>query len=427
MTRVSSEAHDEVRLGLRENWQQFGLLVLVNAFVGTMVGVERSVLPTLAEQEFGITSASATLSFLVAFGLAKAASNFLAGDLADRLGRKRILVVGWIVGLPVPILLMSASSWTWVVVANLLLGVNQGLTWSATVIMKIDVVGPRRRGLAMGLNEFAGYLAVGVAALGAGYLAATYGPRPAPFLIAAGASVAGLLLSLFAVRDTGSHVALERAMADTGVEAGPGGVRGGMVTRFLEASYGDRALLGANQAGMVNNLNDGLAWGLLPVFLAHAGLGDVGIGWVAAAYPTVWGVGQLGTGAWSDRAGRRPLIVGGMALQSIALLAFVIGSGFWAWMAAAVALGVGTAAVYPTLIAQVSDSVSTLDRATAVGVYRLWRDLGYVVGALVAGVVADALGFEAAILSVAVLTGLSAVAARLLLPPPHAATSFGTG
>jgi MFS family permease len=405
-----------VRLGLGENWRQFSLLVVVNAFVGTMVGVERSVLPLLAESEFGITSARATLSFLVAFGLTKALSNFFAGDLAGRVGRKRILVAGWVVGLPVPFILMYAPSWTWVGVANLLLGANQGLAWSATVIMKIDVVGPARRGLAMGLNEFAGYVAVGASALAAGYLAATLGPRPAPFVIAAVAAVAGLLLSLFAVKDTGAHVALEQEMADTAVEGGPGGDAGGMLTRLRRASWGSRALLGANQSGLVNNLNDGLAWGLLPVYLAQSGVDATGIGWIAAAYPAVWGIGQLGTGAWSDRLGRRPLIVSGMLIQALALAWFAFATTWGAWMAAAIILGLGTAAVYPTLIAQVSDLVTPNDRAGTVGVYRLWRDSGYVVGALLAGGVADLLGYRAAILSVALLTGASSVAARLLLP-----------
>jgi MFS family permease len=407
-----------IRLGLSENRVQFILLMIVNAFVGAMVGVERSVLPTLAESEFGVTSAGAAFSFLVAFGLAKALANFMAGDLADRVGRKRILVAGWIVGLPVPVILMFAPTWTWVVVANSLLGVNQGLAWSATVIMKIDLVGPRRRGLAMGLNEFAGYLAVSLAALGAGFAAASYGPRPVPFLIAAGAAVFGLVLSVFMVKDTASHVALERQMAQTSPAKRPTAFPSHMLGRLRAATFGDRTLMGAHQAGLVNNLNDGLAWALLPIYLAQSGVGQVGIGWVAAVYPAVWGFGQLGTGAWSDRIGRRPLIVWGMALQALALVAFASAHGMAMWIGSAVLLGLGTAAVYPTLIAQVSDAVSPTDRATAVGTYRLWRDLGYVVGAVLAGVVSDVVGYQAAILVVAALTALSSVTARVLLPPP---------
>jgi MFS family permease len=416
-----------VTLGLGANWRQFALLVLVNAFVGAMVGVERSVLPTLAESEFGVTSSRATLTFLIAFGLTKAASNFVAGDLADRLGRKRILVAGWLAGLPVPLLLIYATDWTWIGVANLFLGVNQGLAWSATVIMKIDLVGPRRRGLAMGLNEFAGYVAVAAAALGAGYLAAAHGPRPAPFLIAAVAAVAGLVLSAAFVEDTGDHVALERSMADAALEGGPGAFPPETLRRFKMASWGHPALLGANQAGLVNNLNDGVAWGLIPVFLAHAGLGGTEIGWIAAVYPAVWGLGQLGTGALSDQWGRRPLIVFGMLVQGLGLLGFALAGGLGGWIASAVALGIGTAAVYPTLIAQVSDVVSPTDRATAVGVYRLWRDLGYVVGAVVAGTLADAVGYEVAIASVAVLTAVSGVAARLLLPSASATDATSDG
>ena len=396
-----------VALGLRENVAQFVLLVLVNAFVGAMVGVERSVLPLLAEVEFGIASATATLSFLIAFGLAKAGANFLAGDLAGRVGRKRILMAGWMFGLPVPLLLMWAPSWEWVIAANLLLGINQGLAWSATVIMKIDLVGPRQRGLAMGLNEFAGYLAVALAALGAGYLAAEFGPRPAPFWIASGAAVLGVVLTLFFVRDTAAHVELEHRLSGAGVESGPAGLPSGFVRRLWHASWANRSLFATNQAGLVNNLNDGLAWGLFPVFFASGGLPVRQIAWLAALYPAVWGIAQIATGALSDRLGRQPLITGGMLLQAAALGLFAIGSGFPVWAGAAVLLGLGTAAVYPTLIAQVSDLVASRDRASAVGVYRLWRDLGYVAGALLAGITADLFGIRAAILIVALLTAAS--------------------
>ncbi len=405
------------RLGLYANRHQFALLVLVNAFVGTMVGVERSVLPLLAEEAFGIVSARVTLSFLLAFGLTKALTNFLAGDLAGRLGRRRILVAGWLFGLPVPFLLMWAPSWDWVVLANALLGINQGLAWSATVIMKIDLVGPRRRGLAMGINESAGYLAVGLAALGAGYLAAVYGPRPAPYVLAAVAAVLGLLLSAFGVRDTGAHVELEQDLHGPPEHASPP-YGSSMLGRLARGSWGSRSVLGANQAGLVNNLNDGLAWGLLPVYLAAQGLGADAVGLVAATYPVVWGAGQLVTGWASDRVGRRPLIVAGMLLQAVALFWFARGGALATWLGASMLLGVGTAAVYPTLIAQISDVVAPEQRASTIGVYRLWRDGGYVVGALIAGVVADQLGYRAAIVTVAGLTLVSGFLARALLPRP---------
>ncbi|MGH7476940.1 MAG: MFS transporter [Longimicrobiales bacterium] len=396
-----------VVLGLRENAAQFWLLVLTNAFVGAVVGVERSILPLLAETEFGLASATATLTFLVAFGLAKAGSNLAAGRLVDRVGRRRVLLLGWAFGAPVPLLLAVAPSWSWIVAANVLLGVNQGLAWSATVIMKIDLVGRERRGLAMGLNEFAGYLAVAAAALGAGYLAAAYGPRVAPFLISAAAVAAGLFITLLFVRDTDAHVALEARQ----IRAAPAWRGAADAVRSRR-----RALLAANQAGLVNNLNDALAWGLLPLYFASHGLGAAEIGWLAALYPAVWGVGQVGTGALSDRWGRDPLIVGGMLLQAAALVVIAVVGSFGAWLVSAGLLGLGTAAVYPTLIARVADAVAPAQRAGAVGMYRLWRDLGYVAGGLLAGGAADALGARGAILVVAILTGVSgAVAAALLV------------
>lgn len=406
------------RLGLRENWPQFSLLLLVNAFVGTMVGVERSVLPLLAEVEFGVASTTAALSFLIAFGLAKAIANLLAGDFAHRIGRRRILLIGWLFGLPVPLLLWWAPSWNWVVFANLLLGANQGLAWSATVIMKIDLAGPKQRGLAMGLNEFAGYLAVGLAALGSAYMAASFGPRSGPVWIGGGAAVLGIIVTLLFVRDTGDHVAVEHAMADRALEGGPVALPDGLPAKLWQASWGRRPLFASNQAGFVNNLNDALAWGLFPLFFAASALSLREIGWIAALYPAVWGLAQIGTGALSDRTGRRPLIVAGMMLQAAALGAFAMATGFAWWATAAVVLGLGTAAVYPTLIAQVSDLVTPRDRASGVGVYRLWRDLGYVAGGLLAGLLADLLGYRAAIGSVAVITAASGVVARMQLPAP---------
>jgi MFS family permease len=400
-----------VTLGLRANAGQFALLVLVNAFVGAMVGVERSVLPTLAETRFGVASATVALTFLVAFGLAKALCNLLAGELATRIGRRRLLLLGWLVGIPVPVLLATAPSWEWIVFANLLLGANQGLAWSATILMKIDLVGPRRRGLAMGLNEFAGYLAVGGAALGAGYLAAAYGPESAPFWIAGGALVLGITLTLAFVRDTGAHLALEAREAevrDQGAKL-PGSAFG----RLLHSSWTDRQLLATNQAG--------------PMLLAAEGLDAVRIGWIAALYPAVWGVAQIGTGALSDHVGRDPLIVVGMLVQGAALVLVALAHQFGTWAAASVLLGLGTAAVYPTLIARVADRVRPGDRAAAVGIYRLWRDLGYVVGGLTVGFLADAAGFRGAILVVAGATAASGLLAAALLSerPPGRSLTHG--
>ncbi|MGI8872889.1 MAG: MFS transporter, partial [Egibacteraceae bacterium] len=372
-----------------------------------------------AEEEFGIASATAALSFLVAFGFTKAIANFLAGDFAQRIGRRRILLIGWLFALPVPLLLWWAPSWNWVIVANLLLGANQGLAWSATVIMKIDLVGPKQRGLAMGLNEFAGYLAVGMAALAAGYMAAEMGPRSGPVWIGGAAAILGLALTVLFVRDTGAHVELEHAMADQALEGGPAALPTGLRARLWHASWAHRPLFASNQAGFVNNLNDGLAWGLFPLFFAASGLSLREIGWLAARDPAVWGLAQIGTGALSDRTGRRPLIVSGMLLQAVGLGVFALASGFAWWALAAVILGLGTAAVYPTLIAQVSDLVPPRSRASGVGVYRLWRELGYVAGGLLAGVLADLLGYREAIGAVAVLTALSGLVARGYLPAPR--------
>lgn len=389
-------------------------------FLGAVVGVERSVLPLLAGREFGLASVTATLSFLVAFGLSKAICNFLAGDFADRVGRRTILRIGWLLGLMVPPLIIWAPSWSWITVANILLGANQGLVWSTAIIMKIDLAGPTRRGLATGVNESAGYLAVAASALAAGYLADAYGIRPAPFIMAGGAAAMGLLLSLFVVKDTDGHVQIEHALADRARKAGPGAVPDRILTRLRSASWDNRGLFGANQAGFFNNLKEGVAWGLFPIYLAAQGLSLKEIGWIAATYPAVWGCIQLGTGALSDRWGRRSLITGGLLLQAVALIGFAAVDGFAAWMTAAVLLGLGTAAVYPALIAQVSDLAAPRERASAIGVYRLWRDFGYVVGALLAGVTTDLLGYRPAIAVVAALMVVSGVAARRLLPTAEA-------
>lgn len=395
----------EIRLGLRENWQQFSLLVLINAFVGGMVGLERTVVPLLAEQDFGLPSRTIALSFIVSFGVVKALANLFAGRFSDRIGRKQILVTGWLFGLPVPILIILAPSWDWIVLANVLLGINQGLCWSTTVIMKIDLVGPARRGLAMGLNEAAGYLAVAGAALASGFIASNAGLRPEPFYLGIVFALAGLILSAGFVRDSQAHARHE------------GRLQGGSVTAaalsfreiFTLTSWKDRRLFAVSQAGLVNNLNDGMAWGLFPLFFTAGGLSIDQIAILSALYPAVWGVGQLGTGALSDHIGRKPLITGGMALQALGIFAIVATSGFAPWAIGAILLGLGTAMVYPTLLAAIGDIAHPEWRASSVGVYRLWRDGGYALGALLAGAIADALGLTWAIGAVGVLTLLSSV------------------
>ena len=417
MPQEKETAVSSVRLGVRENASQVSLLLLVVVFLGAVVGVERSVLPLLAASEFGIVSATATISFLVAFGFAKAVANFLAGDLADRLGRRRILLLAWGFGIPVPLLLMWAPSWGWIGFANVLLGINQGLAWSTTQIMKMDLAGPRRRGLVLGLNECAGYLAVAAAALGAGYLAAAYGPRPAPYLIALGAAVLGFGVTLAGARDTAPHVELERTLV-TAPPSNPTHPSSGLVGRFSPDRWARTHLWAANQAGLVNNLKEGVVWGLLPIYFAGQGLDLRQIGWLTGLYPAVWGVVQLGTGPLSDRLGRRSLIVGGLLLQALALVGFTSLHGFAQWVATVVVLGLGTAVVYPTLIAQVSDLAEPASRASAVGRYRLWRDMGYVVGGLLAGLLTDWLDFRATFAIIALLFVGSGIVARLFLPPP---------
>ncbi len=400
-----------VRLGLRENLAQFSLLVVVNAFVGAMVGMERSILPPIAEQEFHLAAKAAVLSFIVVFGITKALTNYLAGRLSDRFGRKHVLVAGWIVATPVPFMLMWAPTWSWVLAANALLGVSQGLTWSTTVIMKIDLAGPRNRGLAMGLNEFAGYFAVAASALATGFIAARYGLRPEPFYLGVVFVAAGLLLSILLVRETTHHVAHEATM------------HGGSASQelpnqreiFWRTTLTDRNLSSVSQAGLVNNLNDGMAWGLFPLFFVAAGMNLQQIGTLAAVYPATWGIGQLFTGAWSDRVGRKWLIACGMWVQALGIALVIMARGFAGFAVGGALLGVGTAMVYPTLLAAIGDVAHPSWRASSVGVYRLWRDLGYAVGALLAGITADAFGLPAAMWVVAALTFVSGliVAARM--------------
>jgi MFS family permease len=416
-----------VQLGLRANWQQFTLLVIVNVFVGGMVGLERSIVPLLGQSVFGLASTTAVLSFIVSFGIVKALANLFAGRLSDRIGRKGVLIAGWLFGLPVPFLIIFAPAWSWVVFANVLLGINQGLCWSTTVIMKIDLVGPARRGLAMGINEAAGYGAVSLAAIAAGYLAATYALRPQPFLLGVVFALAGLLLTIFFVRETHGYARYEAALMarqpghapesaqQTTDQTAPLPTLPSFKEIFLLTSWKNRTLFAVSQAGLVNNLNDGLAWGLLPLFFAAGGLSIAQIGLLAGIYPGVWGAAQLLTGALSDRLGRKVLIVAGMVLQGAAIILLPFLHGFWSWAGAMVLLGLGTSLVYPTLLAAISDVAHPEWRASAVGVYRLWRDSGYAIGALLAGVLADLFGVTWAIGVIGVLTILSGVVVKFVM------------
>jgi MFS family permease len=402
-----------VTLGLRANWRQFTLLILINAFVGGMVGLERTVVPLIGSEEFRIASTTLVVSFIVSFGVIKALANLVSGQLADAWGRKRVLVIGWLFGLPVPFIIMWAPSWEWVIAANALLGINQGFAWSMTVIMKIDLVGPKSRGLAVGLNEFAGYLAVGVTAFLTGYIAAHYGLRPVPFYLGIGYAAFGLALSVFLVRDTRDHVRLESRGNQEAAEPV------GFWKIFALTSYGDRNLFAACQAGLVNNLNDGMSWGIFPLFFASFGLGVERIGILKAVYPATWGILQVATGLLSDRWGRKGLIVVGMWVQAGGLLLTAFTQSFECWLVASLLLGVGTAMVYPSLIAAVSDASQPAWRARSLSVYRFWRDLGYAIGALSAGLIADFFGLAWAIGSIAALTFISGAVVAILMREHH--------
>ena len=420
-TRVGAPA---IRLGLRENLAQFSLLVAVNALVGGMVGQERTVLPLLAKQTFALTAFTASTTFIVAFGATKALANLATGALVDRVGRKPVLVAGWLIGVPVPLLLIWAPSWAWIIAANVLLGVNQGMTWSTTVVMKIDLVGPARRGMALGFNEAAGYGAVSLTALATGVIAARHGLRPEPFFLGIAFAALGLGLSTLFVHETRGHARREAAESAPRADE-----QDGFGAIFARTTWRDPTLGAVSQAGLVNNAVDGLAWGILPLLFAANGQSVQAIGVLAALYPGVWCVAQLFTGAWSDRVGRKPLIVAGMVLQGVALALVAVTTGFVAWAVGAVLIGVGTALVYPTLIAAVGDVAHPRWRATAVGVYRLWRDTGYVLGALLGGVVADVLDLRDAVVVVAVLSVLSGliVAARMVETAGHPGVPRRTG
>ena len=406
-----------LQLGVKENLAQFSLLVGVNALVGGMIGQERTVLPLLAKNEFGLTAFTASLTFIVAFGAVKAITNFFAGTLSDRHGRKPVLIAGWLIGLPIPLLIIWAPTWGWIVFANVLLGINQGLTWSTTVIMKIDLAGPKQRGFAMGLNEAAGYGAVAVTALATGYIAQQAGLRPEPFFLGIAYVGLGLGISFFFVRETRAHAHHEASNRATTNDTHKQSLSTKEI--FILTSFRDKALSSCSQAGLVNNLNDGLAWGLFPIFFLAAGLPISRIGILAALYPAVWGLGQLYTGALSDRIGRKPLIVGGMIVQALAIAWIGATSSFTTWAVGAVLLGAGTAMVYPTLLAAIGDVANPTWRARAVGVYRLWRDSGFAVGALLAGILADLVSITAAIYAVAALTGLSGIVVAIRMNETH--------
>lgn len=417
---MMSGAHPPPKLGLGPNLAQFTLLIAVNALVGGMVGQQQTVLPLMAETEFGLTGYTFVFTYIAAFGITKAAANWFAGTFSDRFGRKPVLLIGWLFALPVPIILILAPNWWWVVAANVLLGINQGLTWSTTVVMKIDLAGPARRGLAMGLNEAAGYAAVAVTSLLAGYLAETYGLRPAPFLLGLAYAVLALVVSTFWVRETRGHAALEATETSHHATAVPHRTNRKI---FVDTSWREPALGATSQAGLVNNLNFGLSWGLFPLLFATADLTLTQIGVLFALYPAVWGVGQLFTGAASDRFGRKPLITTGMATQAVGLGVIASSQSFTGWAVGAIVLGAGTALVYPTLLAVLGDVAHPALRGRTVGVYRVWRDLGYAVGALLGGLLADVVGLHAAVWAAAGVSTVSAVVVAVRLyethPPEH--------
>jgi len=387
------------QLGLKENWKQFTLLVIINAFVGGMIGLERSILPKIAEEEFHIAAKTAILSFIVAFGIVKAITNYFTGALANRIGRKNLLTIGWLIGIPVPFILMFADSWNWVVAANILLGINQGLTWSSTVVMKIDLVGDKQRGFAMGLNEFAGYIALAIVAFLTGWIASGYGLRPYPFYIGIVLSIAGFFLSWLFVKDTKQHIEVETATSKTPM----------LSNVFWQTTWKHKNLGSVTQAGLINNLNDGMIWGLLPVLLAAKGftIGQIGI--IAAIYPAVWGIGQLFTGKMADHFCKKDLLFLGMLLQGIALVTLLFAYSTLHFVVISIVLGWGTAMVYPTFLATVAENTHPAERAKTFGVFRFWRDLGYAIGAVLTGIIADFFGMNASVLAIGLLTIFSAM------------------
>jgi len=397
---------EKVKLGLKENWPQFTILVIVNAFVGGMVGLERTIFPKFAEIEFGVASKTAILSFIIAFGVTKAITNYFTGKLANKFGRKNLLLLGWLFAIPIPFILINATSWNWVIFANILLGINQGLTWSSTVVMKIDLVGEKDRGLAMGINEFAGYLAVGVVAFLTGVIAQKYGVTPYPFYLGIGISIIGLLLTLFFVRDTRKFVNKEQKTTE----------KDKLENVFFETSFKDKTLSTITQAGLVNNLNDGMIWGLLPILLLSLNYNEKNIGIIAAIYPAVWGIGQLFTGKMADLYSKKGMLFWGMLLQGLAILCIPFFTDFYQLAMIASILGFGTALVYPTFLSAIADATHPKQRAESIGIFRLWRDLGYAIGAIVSGIIADVFGVQYAILTIGVITVLSSLLIKFRMP-----------
>ncbi|WMJ74160.1 MFS transporter [Cytophagaceae bacterium ABcell3] len=389
----------EVQLGLRENWRQFALLVVINGFVGGMVGLERSILPQIAEVEFHIAARTAILSFIVVFGIVKATTNYFTGALANKFGRKNLLISGWIIGIPVPFILMYAPDWNWIVAANILLGINQGLTWSSTVVMKIDLVGEKNRGLAMGLNEFAGYIAVALIGFLTGWIASEYGLRPYPFYLGIGLVFAGLILSWLFVQDTYHHTTKE----------GETNTIPKLKNIFRDTTLTNRNLSSVTQAGLINNLNDGMAWGIFPIMLATKGFSLEQIGIVIAVYPAVWGFGQIFTGKMADKFNKKDMLFTGMLLQAIALIFLIWSKDMWHYVTLSAILGWGTAMVYPTFLATVAENTHPQDRAKSIGVFRLWRDLGYAIGAILSGIIADLISINASIIFIGFLTLVSSL------------------
>ena len=389
----------EVKLGLRENWKQFTLLVIVNAFVGGMVGLERSILPEIAEKEFGLAAKTAILSFIVAFGIVKAITNYYTGALANKIGRKKLLVIGWLISIPIPFILMYASSWNWIIFANILLGINQGLTWSSTVVMKIDLVGEKDRGFAMGLNEFAGYLSVAIIAFLTGWIASEYGLRPYPFYIGTVLIFLGLLFSIFWVKDTIHHVSAE---SKTNVVPA-------LKNIFWDTTWQHKNLGSVSQAGLVNNLNDGMVWGIFPLLLSANKFTIEDIGIITAIYPAVWGIGQLFTGRMADKFPKKQMLFIGMLLQAVTLILLAWASAYWQYVVLSALLGWGTAMVYPTFLASIAENTNPVDRAKSIGIFRLWRDLGYAIGAIITGIIADLFNIDGAIIFIGVLTFISSI------------------